>query len=150
MAAKLAAVLADGSEKVITKLGKFAESIGIAFQMQDDVLDLTNTEFMEKKGGRGSDITEGKRSLIIIHTLRVANIKDRKKLIAILEMHTSKQKLRDEAIKIVQKYGSIEYVRHFADEMVKESWREVERLLPASDAKEKLKAFAEFLIERKI
>ena len=150
MAAKLAAVLADGSEKVIMKLGEFAESLGIAFQMQDDVLDLTSTGFMEKKGGRGSDITEGKRSLPVIHTLEVANIKDRKRLITILEMHTSKQKFRDEAISIMQKYGSIEYVRHFADEMVKESWREVERLLPASDAKEKLKAFAEFLIERKI
>jgi geranylgeranyl pyrophosphate synthase len=149
MSAKIAAVLADANEELADKLGHFAESIGIAFQMQDDILDLTGEEFAEKKGGRGQDITEGKRSLIVIHTLKVANAKDRKRLIEILNMHTSDQKLKDEAIKIMEKYGSIEYAKDFARKIVKESWEEVERLLPASEAKEKINAFAKFLIERK-
>ncbi|MGC8895433.1 MAG: polyprenyl synthetase family protein [Candidatus Bathyarchaeia archaeon] len=149
MAAKIAAVLADANEELTDKLGRFAESIGIAFQMQDDILDLTGEEFAEKKGGRGQDITEGKRSLIVIHTLKVANTKDRNRLIEILNMHTSDQKLRNEAIKIMEKYGSIDYVKNFARKIVEESWKEVERLLPASDAKEKINAFAKFLIERK-
>ncbi len=150
MAAKMAAVLADANEELVEKLGRFAESIGIGFQMQDDILDLTSIEFTEKKGGRGQDITEGKRTLIVIHTLTVADAKDKERLIKILKMHTSDQKLRDEAITIMQKYGSIEYVKQFARKLVEESWREVERLLPASDAKEKLNAFAKFLIERRI
>ncbi|MEM2972174.1 MAG: polyprenyl synthetase family protein [Candidatus Bathyarchaeia archaeon] len=150
MSAKIAAVLADANEELTEKLGLFAESIGIAFQMQDDILDLTSEEFTEKKGGRGQDITEGKRSLIVIHTLKVANAKDRKRLIEILGMHTSNQKLRDEAIKIMEKYDAINYAKDLARKMVKESWKEVERLLSASDAKEKLNAFATFLIERKI
>jgi len=150
MAAEIAAVLADANDELVEKLGRFAESIGVAFQMQDDILDLTSTEFTEKKGGRGQDITEGKRSLIVIHTLKVANSKDRERLVEILKMHTSGQKLRDEAIAIMQKYGSMGYVRRFARKMVEESWNEVEKLLPTSDAKERLKAFAEFLIERKI
>jgi len=150
MAAKIAAVLADADEELVEKLGHFAESIGIAFQIQDDVLDLTGEEFAEKKGGRGQDITEGKRTLMVIHTLKVANAKDRKRLIEILEMHTSDQRLRDEAIAIMQKYGSIDYAKNFARKIVEESWKEVEGLLSESKAKEKLNAFAKFLIERKI
>ena len=150
MAAKIAAVLADANEELVEKLGFFAESIGIAFQIQDDILDLTSGEFAKKKGGRGQDITEGKRSLIVIHTLKVANNKDRNRFIKILNMHTSNQKLVEEAISIMEKYDSINYAKNLAKEMVKDSWKKVEKLLPASDAKEKLKAFAKFLIERKL
>jgi len=150
MAAKIAAVLCDADEQLVEKLGHFAESLGVGFQMKDDILDLTSAEFTEKKGGRGQDITEGKRSLPVVHTLRVANARDVKRLIEILNMHTSDQKLKDEAIAIMQKYDSIEYAKRFAKRIVKKSWNEAEQLLPASEAKEKLKAFAEFLVERKI
>jgi geranylgeranyl pyrophosphate synthase len=150
MAAKIAAVLCGAEEQLVEDLGQFAESLGIAFQMKDDVLDLTSLNFAEKKGGRGQDITEGKRSLPVIHTIKVSNRQDRKRLIEILDMHTSEQKLRDEAIRIMEKYGSIEYTRKFSRRIVTKSWKKAEQLLPNSDAKEKLKAFAEFLIERKI
>lgn len=150
MAAKVAAVLCEADEQLIEKLGLFAESLGIAFQMKDDVLDLTSAQFTEKKGGRGQDITEGKRSLPVIHTIKVSNAADKKRLIEILDIHTSNQNLRDEAIAIMQKYDSIEYTKRFARRIVKKSWNESERLLPDSQAKERLRAFAEFLIERKI
>jgi len=149
MAAKLAAVLAGAKKELVEKLGRYAESIGVAFQMQDDVLDLTGKEFAIKKGGFGQDITEGKRTLMVIYTLNKANnVPDKKRLIQILSMHTADQALRDEAISIMQKYGAIEHVKRTAAQIVEESWKEVERLLPASEAKEKLKAFAEFLIKR--
>jgi len=150
MAAKIAAVLADANEELAEKLGCFAESIGIAFQMQDDILDLTSKEFAEKKGGHGKDITEGKRSLIVIHTLKVAKAEDKDRLIEILNKHTSDRMLVDEAISIMKKYGSMDYVKQFATKIVEESWKKAERLMPASDAKEKLSAFAKFLIERKM
>jgi geranylgeranyl pyrophosphate synthase len=150
MSAKIAAVLADASEELVEKLGHFAESIGVAFQMQDDILDLTSAEFTKKKGRVGEDITEGKRSLVVIHTLKVAGVEDRERLIKILKMRTSDQKLRDEAIAIMKKNGSIDYVKRFAQRIVKESWKNVEGLLPTSEAKEKLNAFATFLIERKV
>ena len=150
MAARMAAVLADADEKLVEKLGRFAEAIGVAFQVQDDILDLTSPEFAEKKGGRGQDITEGKRSLMVIYTLKKASEKDRRRLIEILNMHTSDQALRDEAIAIMEKYGAIDYARNFAKKLVEESWKEIEELLPSSNAKEKLKAFAKYLIERKI
>jgi geranylgeranyl pyrophosphate synthase len=150
MSAKIASVLADANDELVDKLGRLAECVGIAFQMQDDVLDLTSTEFERKKGGRGQDVTEGKRTLIVIHTLKSANSKDKKRLVEILGAHTSNQKLRDEAIVMMIKYGSVEYVKRLAKRMVEDSWRQVEKLLPQSESREKLKSFTEFLIERNI
>lgn len=148
MAVKVAAVLAGASDELIERLGRFAECVGIAFQIQDDVLDLTGAEFAERKGGRGRDIAEGKRTLMVIHTLKVASPYDRGRLIEILKMRTSDRKLIDEAIAILEKYGSIEYAKLFAKKLVEEGWREIEGFLPDSSAKSKLNALVKFLIER--
>lgn len=150
MAARVAAMLCDTSDEVVEKLGRFAEAIGVAFQIQDDILNLVGKDFAERKGGFGEDITEGKRTLMVIHTLEKAKPADRRRLIEILSLHTTDQKVRDEAIGIIQKYGSIEYAKEFARNTVKESWNGVDRLLPPSEAKEKLRAFADYLVERKI
>jgi geranylgeranyl pyrophosphate synthase len=148
MSAKIAAVLSGADKNLAEKLGTFAESIGVAFQMQDDILDLTGKEFATKKGGLGQDITEGKRTLMVIRTLTTATPKDKERLIEILNTHTIDKKLRDEAITIIQKNNAFEYVKNKANLMVKQSWEEVSELLKPSEGKEKLKAFAEFLIER--
>jgi geranylgeranyl pyrophosphate synthase len=87
---------------------------------------------------------------MVIHTLKNAGSGDRKRLVQILNMHTSDQALRDEAIALMQKCGAIEHVKRTANRIVEESWIEVDKILPASEAKEKLKAFAEFLIKRTI
>jgi geranylgeranyl diphosphate synthase type I len=150
MSAKISAVLAGANKELVEKLGSFAESIGVAFQMQDDILDLLGKEFAEKKGGVGQDITEGKRTLMVIHTLHNAGTADKERLIHILNMHTSNQALRDEAITLMQKYGSIKHVKSTAMRIVEESWSEVDKLLPPTEAKKKLKNFAEFLIKRTI
>jgi len=151
MAAKIAAVLVDADEQLVEKLGYFAESIGVAFQMQDDILDLTSTDlFAEQKGGIGKDITEGKRTLMVIHTLKVTETKEKKRLIQILNMHTADCKLKEEAIAIMKRSGSLDYAKNYAAKIVRESWREVDKLLVASDAKERLNVFAQFLIERKL
>jgi len=148
MAAKIAAVVSDADKNLVDKLGRFAESIGVAFQMQDDILDLTGQEFAKKKGGVGQDITEGKRTLMVIYTLKNACETDKKRLIEILNMHTKDQKLRDEAIMLMQKYQAIKHTAKTAEKIVADSWKEVEPLLPTFKAKEKIKMFSEFLIKR--
>ncbi len=150
MSAKMAAVLANANDSMVEKIGRFAESIGVAFQIQDDILDLTSEEFAEKKGGLGQDITEGKRTLMLIHTLEEATLQDRRRLLKILNLHTTDQKLRDEAINIIKSYGSVSYAKKYATKIVEESWKEIDELLPPSDAKEKLRAFADYLIKRNI
>jgi geranylgeranyl pyrophosphate synthase len=150
MSAKVAAILSGASSDLVDKLGRFAESIGVAFQMQDDVLDLTGKEFSAKKGGVGQDITEGKRTLMVIHTIEEATNADKERLIKILKIHTSDQKLRDEAIAIMHKYKSIDYVKKTAADLIEGTLREASKLLPTEQSVDKLKAFAEFLINRNI
>ena len=150
MAARLAAVIAGASEELVERIGHFAESLGVAFQIQDDILDVSSVRFAESKGGRGMDITEGKRTLIVIHTLQSAQPEDKERLLTILSMHPHDQKLRDEAIAIMNKYGSIDYAKRYAEELVKKSWFEINRLLPESEAKLKLEALVEFLVGREI
>lgn len=147
MSARLAATLCGASEKVVEKLGRFAESIGIAFQIQDDILDVTCPEAIGK--AYGNDIKEGKRTLMVIYTLRRANKKDKDRLIEILNKHTDDINERMEAIKILEKYNAIDYARNVAKEIVKNAWRDVEKILPENDAKKKLRAFANYMIERK-
>ena len=149
MSAKIAAILSGANDKLIEKIGNYAETIGIAFQIQDDVLNLVEGEFTERKG-LGEDITEGKRSLLVIHALQKANEKDRKRLLEILAIHTTDQDLRDEAIAIIKKYNSIEYAKEKAKTMILEAWESLDKLLPESEAKDKLKAFADYLVKRKI
>ncbi|MCD6230011.1 MAG: polyprenyl synthetase family protein [Candidatus Diapherotrites archaeon] len=152
MSAKLAGVFAGASKEVIESLGKFAESVGVAFQIQDDLLDISLKESERGEFGKtfGNDIKEGKRTLMIIHTLKNASQEDRKRLIEILRAHTSDKDLFCEALALLEKYGSAGYAREKAKSLVKESWAEVEKVLEPGEAKEKLQSFVEFLINRKI
>jgi geranylgeranyl pyrophosphate synthase len=150
MSARLAVALSGGSERQEETMGRFAESIGVAFQIQDDILDMVSSGEDRKKFGKavGNDIKEGKRTLMIIHALGKASEADRRRLLQILNSHTSDPKLVEDAISILKKYNSIEYAKQKARELVLNAWREAESILKDSKAKEKLKDFAYFLIER--
>ncbi len=151
LSARLAVVLSQGSKKQEEKLGRVAESIGVGFQIQDDVLDVTTTGKEREAFGKsfGNDIKEGKRTLMVIHALKHATETDRNRLIEILNSHTSDVDKIQEAINILHRYGSVEYAKSKAREIVKQSWSEADPLLPDCNAKRILKSFVNFLIERK-
>ncbi len=149
MAAKLGAIAAGAEDDVVEKIGRLAESIGVAFQIQDDVLSASGEEFQKRKG-YGDDITEGKRTLIVIHSLKHANKKDKNRLIEILNMHTKDEKLILEALSILKKYGSVDYAKSHANKIVREAWAEADPVLKESEAKNNIKKFADFLVERSI
>lgn len=150
MAAKLAAVLSGADEQKTEKLGRFAEALGVAFQIQDDILDITSCGKEREKFGKacGNDIKEGKRTVMVIYTLQKASEKDRKTLVEILNKHTDDMEERIKAIEIIKKYGAVEYARKLANEMVNESWKEIDGILSESEAKSNLRAFADFCITR--
>ena len=152
MAAKLAVVLSEGNDLLAEKIGRVAEAIGVAFQIQDDILDITLTGREREKFGKafGNDIKEGKRTLMVIHTLKKASKKDKKRLIEILDKHTDDLKERREAIEIINKYGSVEYAKKVAKKIIKDAWEEAEKLLPETKAKKRLYQFINYLIERKV
>lgn len=150
MAAKIGGVLGGADDKTIEALGRFGASIGVAFQLQDDLLNITESGVAEGKGGRGEDITEGKITMLVIHALSEANEKERKRLKEILVMHTKDKRLISEAIAIIGRCDSEEYTKNLEEKLVREAWKNVERLLPDSESKNILKSIAEFLINRSI
>jgi len=152
LSAKLAVILSGGNDEFVDKIGKVAETIGVAFQIQDDILDIDLKGEDREKFGKvfGNDIKEGKRTLMVIHTLENASEEDKKRLTEILDKHTDDMGEREEAISIIRKYGSIEYSKKRAKEIVESTWKEVEPLLEENKAKNLLKEFVYYLIERDV
>ncbi len=150
MAAKLGALLANASDDTIEKMGEFAEAVGVGFQIQDDVLNLTATSGKNHftKDYIGEDIHEGKRTLIVIHALSKASPADKARLLEILKMHTWDRALIDEAIEMMKKYGAIDYARKRSQEIVQSAWQKAEQLMQKGTAKDTLKAFVEFMVLR--
>jgi len=152
MAAKLAVVLSEKNGEMVKKIGKVAEAIGIAFQIQDDILDIILEEKEREKFGKsfGNDIKEGKRSLIVIHALKNANNEDGQKLLGILNKHTEDSNEIKQAVEIINKYNSVKYAKNVAKKIVQDAWKQANKLLSESKAKERLSEFVNYLIERSV
>ena len=139
MACQMAGALCGADDKMTEDLGLFGATIGVAFQLQDDVLNLYESKVASSKGGVGDDITEGKITMLVIHTLRSADAKDSGRLTEILGMHTRDKALIDEAIAIITKYKAREYSERLQEKIVKDAWSRIEKKLKESPAKDRLK-----------
>ena len=128
MSIRFACVLANKSRKIEKAYGKFAESVGIAFQIKDDILDLTG----DKKFGKsfGNDITEGKFSLPVIFALKNLEKDKKENLLKILKLHTRNIREIKEAIKIIKESKAVEKSMNYADRLGALAWNELERYIP--------------------
>ena len=81
-ACECAAIIAGASDGDVATLREFGMELGIAFQLVDDILDLTGDERMGK--ARGTDIHEGKMTLPIIHALTLLHGDARRNLANVL------------------------------------------------------------------
>ena len=146
-AARIAAIMADAPEERARMIQRFAELIAVAFQIQDDILNLVGDE---AKYGKeiGGDITEGKRTLMVIHALRNLPANEAERLRQILDMRTSDKRLIMNAIQLIKKAGSIDYARGVSEKLAIEALEILRRCLPESESRRKLEILAEFLIRR--
>ncbi len=149
-ACELGGVIGGADDEIVEKLGKFGAMIGIAFQLEDDILNIYESDLSKNKGGVGDDISEGKVTMLVIYALSKATEEERRRLIEILSMHTKDKKLIEEAIGIITRYDSREYVEKLAFGLVKEAWDGVDSSLADSPAKSKLKELMEYLINRSV
>jgi len=149
-ACQLGAIAGGATKAQYEALGDFGQIVGVGFQIQDDILELTEKDFKAGKGSLGGDIHEGKRTLIIIRTLQKASDADKVRLTEILDSHTTKEEVIQEALDIIGRYDGIDYSKKKANELVTKAWKTLEKTLPKSNAKEMLKKFAEYLVDRKM
>lgn len=148
-AMEIGAVAASAPPAKVRALREFGETVGMAFQIQDDILNLRGDE---GKYGKeiGGDIREGKRTLMLIRTLSVATLADRQKMVEIYGRPQSRRGPKEikQVIGMMEEYGAIDFARKKTAGMVAGARQKLDKTLSDSRAKEKLLALADFLIER--
>jgi geranylgeranyl diphosphate synthase type I len=144
--AKVGALLGGGTPKQVSALAEYGRLIGMAFQIQDDVLGVVGDP---KKFGKpiGSDIREGKRTLVIIKALSKASEKDRDVILGVLGKRDASKEEIGAAINVLKKSGAVEHVAGVAKRLVSDAKARLD-VLPGSRAKEILFALADFVVER--
>jgi geranylgeranyl pyrophosphate synthase len=146
MSAKISALVSGAKPKQVAAFGRFAEAIGVAFQIQDDLLNISGDKYVGHEFGE--DIQEGKRTLMVIHSLKAATPTAAARLKEILAMHTTDEKLIREAIAILRSTNSLDFAKGKARELISAAWKDIEPSLRNNAAKGKLKAFADYLVDR--
>jgi geranylgeranyl pyrophosphate synthase len=133
-------------EDLLGKIIEFGRCAGPAFQIRDDVLDLT-----EGKGRNeiGRDIKEGKRSIMVIHCLKKCDKKEKNKLLAVLNRPVDETTNKDVLFvkQLFEKYGSIDYANKKAEGLIKEATKIAGKMPPK--LKDVLVFFADYLVKRK-
>ncbi len=140
------AIIADADQEEIEHMSEYAIKMGIAFQIQDDYLDLVGDQ--EEIGKDvGSDIRRGKRTLMVIHALHNLEENKKNRLIEILEKEDNSVDEVKEAMALMRSVGSIDYAKELAEKYGTEAKKEIE-FLPESEYKEILVSLVDFMINR--
>ena len=140
----LGAKFAGASEDVALRFHQYGLDLGIAFQIQDDILDLVG-DAREVGKTLGIDVEKRKLTLPIIHFLHTAPEEHRELCRSLLRTPEGHQleRIRN----LILPSGSIDYARRRAAELVNQAKDEIGNL-PDSTAKEALLAIADYVIER--
>ena len=139
------AIVGGGTEQQVAALRAFGQATGLAFQIQDDVLNLIGKREATKKDFR-SDVTEGKRTLAAVHALQHSARRER--LLEILASRAEDAAVLQEAVDIMVEAGSITFARDYARELVLSAKAELEAALPKTKARDLLLSMADFFVER--
>jgi octaprenyl-diphosphate synthase len=116
---RLSSVLAESSMEVEDSLGNYGRNVGLAFQIVDDVLDLTATEEVLGKPV-ASDLREGKATLPVIHSMEHGTAADREMIQWVLEDRSFKRVCHEQIVEILNRNGSVDYAMaaafHYAEQ----------------------------------
>lgn len=139
------AIIGGGSDAQVEALRSFGLDTGLAFQIQDDLLNLIGEREAREKDFR-SDITEGKRTLVAVHALE--HSPDRDELVDILARETDDPSTLARAVEIFEADGSIEFARTHALELIGRAKRTLAGVGLDDGCRSLLLAMADFFVER--
>lgn len=143
----MGATLAGVDQKELNLLTDFAVPLGIAFQIQDDILGMYGNE---AKLGKpiGSDLREGKITLLIVKALGKASEEQKK----ILLDNLGKQNLTLEDInavrKIIMDTGSLDYSKRLTEELINKAKNTISDADFRPEGKDFLLGIADFMVQR--
>ena len=143
----IGAIVGGGTETQIEGLRNYGLDTGLAFQIQDDLLNLVGKTESTKKGFR-DDITEGKRTLIVVHALQNLQQVDHDRLIEILSSHEKDPAVLEEAVALMNKSGSIDYARNYAENLTSIAKNRLIDMLEPSPSRELLVSMADWFVSR--
>ncbi|MDG6985791.1 MAG: polyprenyl synthetase family protein [Nitrososphaerota archaeon] len=148
---RLGAIVAGARPGVLDALKEFGVGLGVAFQIQDDSLNLVGDQ---KKYGKAKsdDLLEGKRTLMLLRLLEVASQSEKDRVIAIMNKDRPKKTEADVSfvLSMMDQYDTIGYARKRAAELLKEALVTLKKIRFRGDAESRadLAAFAKFAVER--
>ena len=144
--ARCGGILGGANKKQVECLGEFACYAGIAFQVIDDVLGLIADEKVLKKPV-GSDIREGKRTLIVVYALEKASDSQRKKILGTLGNKDASSEEIGETIELIESLGAIDYAKQLAENYIKKAKKALASF-PASEDREDLISLSDLIFAR--
>lgn len=148
-AARLGAIVAGVDDSDMQIIVRYSSLLGVAFQFMDDIFNLKP----ESEGwGKtiGEDITEGKRSPLVLHALKKALPADRQRLLTILQSSVTDAKTINECITLLEKYNSFTVVKSGATAYIAEACMLVDQLHITEEYRQLLREFAWYVVERKV
>lgn len=140
------AIIGGGRQKDIEHIREYARTMGIAFQIQDDYLDLTG-ELSEIGKDVGSDIRSGKTTLMVLHALDSLDNKKKTRLKEILQKEDNDEQEIKEAIDMIRDTGGLEHAIEVAKTYSNKA-RENLCHLPDGENRDILEEFVDFVVER--
>jgi len=139
-------IVAGLAAAAVAQIEVLCESMGAAFQIRDDVIDLTAGK--GRGGVTGNDIREGKASILYAHAIAAARAGERREVIEI--MRKPREQTTDADVQRVEelyrRLGSLDFAKAEADRLVERAFETIERL-PVRD-KSFFRRLARYMVSR--
>jgi octaprenyl-diphosphate synthase len=143
---RVGAILGGATDEEEKRLGQYGRQLGLAFQIVDDVLDLTASETVLGKPV-ASDLREGKATMSVIHALERCTPVERRHIETILHDRAFNGVTHADILTILNRYASLEFASHEAARYA-ESARNAIGIFPDSEIKRALLWAPDFVVAR--
>lgn len=138
---------ASASTLQIAEAKRFGQNLGIIFQIRDDIFDYYDSPEIGKP--TGNDMTEGKLTLPVIYALKSTGDEDMMKLARKVKSHEIMPEEIAQLVAFTKENGGIEYADKRMWEFHAEAMDFLDNFVKEKEIYNALKAYLDFVIERK-